>query len=75
MPFSENPSETLEIKRKLKGILRETKHIENPAVPELAFKPDFVINLENQLIFIEAISASFTENIGWKTCARSLSFM
>jgi len=67
MPSSENPSETLEIKKKLKGILRETRYIENPTVPELAFKPDFMINLDSQLIFIEAISASFTENIDWKT--------
>ena len=67
MPSSENSSGTIIIKKKLKGILRETKHIYNPAVPELAFKPDFLINLENQLIFVEVTSVSFKENVDWKT--------
>ena len=67
MSFGKKSFEYTKISNKLKEILGNIQYIENPAVPELAFKPDFLINLQNQLIFSEITSISFSENVDWKT--------
>lgn len=41
--------------------------MENPAVPELSFRPDFMLNLENQLIFLEIAPMLHKADADWKT--------
>jgi len=67
MSQHENLSEIQLTRVKLKTILRNIRYIEKPAVPELLFKPDFMISLENQLIFSEIASVTSNENVDWKT--------
>lgn len=42
-------------------------HISEPTVPDLTFRPDFMINLENRLILIEIASLRKAENVDWTT--------
>lgn len=41
--------------------------MENPAAPELSFTPDFMVNFENQLIFLEIASMPREADADWKT--------
>ncbi len=41
--------------------------MEKPSVPELSFKPDFMINLENRLLFVEVATLLREENSDWIT--------
>jgi hypothetical protein len=47
--------------------LRNLPHISEPTVPDLTFRPDFMINLENRLILIEIASLRKAENVDWTT--------
>ena len=67
MSTRENQSEIGRVRARITQILRHIPHIENPAVPELSFRPDFMINLENQLIFVEIAAVVREENVDWKT--------
>jgi len=55
------------VKSKAKKILKDINHLVEPAVPELSFKPDFMVNIENRLIFVEVVSLRHGENVDWRT--------
>jgi len=62
----ENPSEAVRTREKVSQIVQHVPHMENPAVPELSFRPDFMINFERQLIFVE-IASVVQEDVDWET--------
>lgn len=52
---------------KIREILKSTPHLSNPSMPELSFRPDFMIDFENLLTFLEISSLRANENVDWKT--------
>jgi hypothetical protein len=67
MSIPESPSEIARTRAKVSQILQHVSHMENPAVPELSFTPDFMVNFENQLIFLEIASMPREADADWKT--------
>lgn len=66
MPHTKQPPEITQTISIIRNVLKNQPLVTNPVVPELSFKPHFMVRFDNQLVFIE-IASPKTENIDWKT--------
>ena len=56
-----------DVTSQIRTVLRNSDHVENAAVSELSFKPDFMINMEQKLVLVEIARLQKNENVDWKT--------
>lgn len=61
----EGITEMLRAKEILKSI--DAPILVQPSTPELSFRPDFIVNLENRLTFVEISYLKDKETVDWKT--------
>lgn len=52
---------------KIRKILRTVTYMEEPVVSELLFRPDFMVNMEKQLVLVEVIIPRSNQNVDWLT--------
>lgn len=51
----------------IKNIFRNYDYIENAPIPKLSFKPDFMLNIDGQLVFFRIVYLRKSDNVDWVT--------